>query len=135
MTIIRPCSEGAGYSGGTKLLKLKEIELLGFKSFADRTRLTCDGSTAAIVGPNGCGKSNLADAVSWVLGEQRAHPARRENVRRDFQRHGHAPPHGHGGSKHHSGRERRGSGQRRRRIGKGYRNPRNRATRGATARV
>src|SRR5579875_546538 len=72
MTIIRPCSEGAGYSGGTKLLKLKEIELLGFKSFADRTRLTCDGSTAAIVGPNGCGKSNLADAVSWVLGEQSA---------------------------------------------------------------
>src|SRR5579885_2920415 len=108
MTIIRPCSEGAGYSGGTKLLKLKEIELLGFKSFADRTRLTCDGSTAAIVGPNGCGKSNLADAVSWVLGEQSARILRGE---------------------------RRGSGQRRRRIGKGYRNPRNRATRGATARV
>src|SRR5579885_3721973 len=72
MTIIRPCSEGAGYSGGTKLLKLKEIELLGFKSFADRTRLTCDGSTAAIVGPNGCGKSNLSDAISWGLGEQSA---------------------------------------------------------------
>src|SRR5579884_283028 len=80
MTIIRPCSEGAGYSGGTKLLKLKEIELLGFKSFADRTRLTCDGSTAAIVGPNGCGKSNLADAVSWVLGEQSARILRGERM-------------------------------------------------------
>src|SRR5579885_3067374 len=135
MTIIRPCSEGAGYSGGTKLLKLKEIELLGFKSFADRTRLTCDGSTAAIVGQwvweiQPCRCCELGTGRT-----ERAHPARRENVRRDFQRHGHAPPHGHGGSKHHSGRERRGSGQRRRRIGKGYRNPRNRATRGATARV
>jgi len=62
------------------LLKLKEIELLGFKSFADRTRLTCDGSTAAIVGPNGCGKSNLADAVSWVLGEQSARILRGERM-------------------------------------------------------
>ncbi|MGH9406578.1 MAG: chromosome segregation protein SMC [Terriglobia bacterium] len=52
------------------MLRLKEIELLGFKSFADRTRLACDGATAGVVGPNGCGKSNLADAVSWVLGEQ-----------------------------------------------------------------
>jgi chromosome segregation protein len=62
------------------LLKLKEIELLGFKSFADRTRLICDGSTAAIVGPNGCGKSNLSDAVSWVLGEQSARILRGERM-------------------------------------------------------
>jgi len=62
------------------MLKLREIELLGFKSFADRTRLVCDGSTVAIVGPNGCGKSNLADAVSWVLGEQSARMLRGERM-------------------------------------------------------
>lgn len=62
------------------MLKLREIELLGFKSFADRTRMVCDGSTAAVVGPNGCGKSNLADAVSWVLGEQSARMLRGERM-------------------------------------------------------
>jgi chromosome segregation protein len=62
------------------LLKLKEVELLGFKSFADKTRLVCDGSTVAVVGPNGCGKSNLADAVSWVLGEQSARMLRGERM-------------------------------------------------------
>jgi chromosome segregation protein len=62
------------------LLKLKEMELLGFKSFADKTRLVCDGSTVAVVGPNGCGKSNLADAVSWVLGEQSARMLRGERM-------------------------------------------------------
>jgi chromosome segregation protein len=62
------------------LLKLREIELLGFKSFADRTRLHLDGSTAAVVGPNGCGKSNLADAISWVLGEQSARMLRGERM-------------------------------------------------------
>lgn len=62
------------------MLRLKEVELLGFKSFADRTRLVCDGTTAAIVGPNGCGKSNLSDAVSWVLGEQSARMLRGERM-------------------------------------------------------
>ncbi|MGH9356513.1 MAG: chromosome segregation SMC family protein, partial [Terriglobia bacterium] len=62
------------------MLKLREIELLGFKSFADRTRFVCDGGTAAVVGPNGCGKSNLADAVSWVLGEQSARVLRGERM-------------------------------------------------------
>jgi chromosome segregation protein len=62
------------------LLKLKEVELLGFKSFADKTRLLCDGSMVAVVGPNGCGKSNLADAVSWVLGEQSARMLRGERM-------------------------------------------------------
>ncbi|HEV2417706.1 MAG TPA: AAA family ATPase, partial [Terriglobia bacterium] len=62
------------------MLRLKELELLGFKSFADRTRLICDGSTAGVVGPNGCGKSNLADAVSWVLGEQSARMLRGERM-------------------------------------------------------
>jgi chromosome segregation protein len=55
------------------LLRLKRIELQGFKSFADRTELRFDGAgIVAIVGPNGCGKSNLADAIQWVLGEQSA---------------------------------------------------------------
>lgn len=62
------------------MLRLKELELLGFKSFADRTRLVCDGGTAGVVGPNGCGKSNLADAVSWVLGEQSARMLRGERM-------------------------------------------------------
>jgi chromosome segregation protein len=52
------------------LFKLKRVELLGFKSFADRTRLEFGSGTAAVVGPNGCGKSNLGDAINWVLGEQ-----------------------------------------------------------------
>jgi chromosome segregation protein len=55
------------------LLKLKRIELQGFKSFCERTELRFHGEgIAAIVGPNGCGKSNLSDAISWVLGEQSA---------------------------------------------------------------
>ncbi|HEX4006434.1 MAG TPA: chromosome segregation protein SMC [Acidobacteriaceae bacterium] len=55
------------------MLKLKKIHILGFKSFADRTEVTVPGQgIAIIVGPNGCGKSNILDAVSWVLGEQSA---------------------------------------------------------------
>jgi chromosome segregation protein len=55
------------------LLKLKRLHILGFKSFCDRTELKFHGDgVAAIIGPNGCGKSNIADAISWVLGEQSA---------------------------------------------------------------
>jgi chromosome segregation protein len=55
------------------MLKLKKIHILGFKSFCDRTELSVSGTgIAAIVGPNGCGKSNILDAMSWVLGEQSA---------------------------------------------------------------
>jgi len=55
------------------VLKLKRLQILGFKSFCDRTDLKFHGDgIAAIIGPNGCGKSNIADAISWVLGEQSA---------------------------------------------------------------
>jgi len=62
------------------LFKLKRVELLGFKSFADRTHLDFGDGTAAVVGPNGCGKSNLSDAISWVLGEQSARMLRGERM-------------------------------------------------------
>ncbi len=55
------------------MLKLKRVDIQGFKSFYDRTEMRFHGSgIAAVVGPNGCGKSNLSDAISWVLGEQSA---------------------------------------------------------------
>jgi chromosome segregation protein len=55
------------------LLKLKKVQILGFKSFCDRTEVHLAGQgIAAIVGPNGCGKSNISDAITWVLGEQSA---------------------------------------------------------------
>ena len=55
------------------MLKLKKLQILGFKSFCDRTELKFHGDgIAAIIGPNGCGKSNISDAISWVLGEQSA---------------------------------------------------------------
>ncbi len=55
------------------MLKLKKIHILGFKSFCDRTELHVTGTgIAVVVGPNGCGKSNILDGVSWVLGEQSA---------------------------------------------------------------
>src|SRR6185503_3984156 len=55
------------------MFKLQRLEVTGFKSFADPTEIVFTGSgITAVVGPNGCGKSNVSDAISWVLGEQRA---------------------------------------------------------------
>ena len=63
---------GCGF-GRCGLLKLKRVQILGFKSFCDRTEIQLSGEgIAAVVGPNGCGKSNISDAITWVLGEQSA---------------------------------------------------------------
>ena len=69
------------------MLKLRKVELQGFKSFCDRTELRFNGGgIAAVVGPNGCGKSNLSDAISWVLGEQSARQSpRRPHGRRHLR--------------------------------------------------
>src|SRR5213594_2610070 len=61
-------------------MRLERIEINGFKSFSDRSELAFDKGVTAIVGPNGCGKSNLADAITWVLGEQSAKSLRGDRM-------------------------------------------------------
>ncbi|HBF13722.1 MAG TPA: chromosome segregation protein SMC [Deltaproteobacteria bacterium] len=61
-------------------MKIKRIEIIGFKSFMDKTVVTFDKDVTAVVGPNGCGKSNIVDAIRWVMGEQSAKHLRGKNM-------------------------------------------------------
>jgi chromosome segregation protein len=63
-----------------RLLRLDRMEILGFKSFYGKTRFEFPEGITAVVGPNGCGKSNIGDAISWVLGEQKASSLRSDRM-------------------------------------------------------
>ncbi|MGC4231818.1 MAG: chromosome segregation protein SMC [Niabella sp.] len=61
-------------------MRLKSLEIKGFKSFADKTIVNFDDNITGIVGPNGCGKSNIVDSIRWVIGEQKISALRSENL-------------------------------------------------------
>jgi chromosome segregation protein len=61
-------------------VRLKSLEIKGFKSFADKTIVNFDDNVTGIVGPNGCGKSNIVDSIRWVIGEQKISHLRSENL-------------------------------------------------------
>jgi chromosome segregation protein len=61
-------------------VRLKQLEIKGFKSFADKTVVNFDEGITGIIGPNGCGKSNIIDSIRWVIGEQKISALRSENL-------------------------------------------------------
>ena len=67
--MLIPTQLAQGYSEPPLTMRLKRVKIFGFKTFADKTEFSLDGGIVAVVGPNGCGKSNLVDAILWALGE------------------------------------------------------------------
>ena len=61
-------------------MQLTGLEIYGFKSFAEKTKLQFDAGITGIVGPNGCGKSNIVDSIRWVLGEQKTRNLRSDKM-------------------------------------------------------
>ena len=61
-------------------MRLKSLEIKGFKSFADKTTINFDEGITGIIGPNGCGKSNIVDSIRWVIGEHKISNLRSENL-------------------------------------------------------
>ncbi|MDR2388091.1 MAG: AAA family ATPase, partial [Deltaproteobacteria bacterium] len=61
-------------------MHLKRLEIVGFKSFIERTPVSFSKGISAVVGPNGCGKSNIIDAIRWVMGEQSPRLLRTRNM-------------------------------------------------------
>jgi chromosome segregation protein len=61
-------------------VRLKSLDIKGFKSFADKTHISFDEGVTGIIGPNGCGKSNIVDSIRWVIGEQKISHLRSENL-------------------------------------------------------
>src|SRR5438067_11778136 len=78
------CSEKTAGNKARKFyhfrVRLTQIKLSGFKSFVDPTTIHVPGQLVGVVGPNGCGKSNVIDAVRWVLGESRASALRGDSI-------------------------------------------------------
>jgi chromosome segregation protein len=72
--------EWSGADGIIFCVRLTELKLSGFKSFVDPTSIHVPGQLVGVVGPNGCGKSNVIDAVRWVLGESRASALRGDSM-------------------------------------------------------
>lgn len=76
----------AGFRSGSPIkinldiVRLKSLEIKGFKSFADKTILNFDEGITGVIGPNGCGKSNIVDSIRWVIGEQKISQLRSENL-------------------------------------------------------
>ena len=64
-------------------MRLKSLEIIGFKSFSERVELKFSQGITAIVGPNGCGKSNLLDAIRWALGRTECQTSAYKNGRAD----------------------------------------------------
>ena len=71
---------GSSQQGEDTFLNFRKLEVTGFKSFADKIEIVFEPGTTAIVGPNGCGKSNICDAIKWALGEQNARSLRCEKM-------------------------------------------------------